>query len=203
MPRFSDSVFINCPFDTEYWPLFEGIVFCIIRCGFVPRCALEEADSGQVRLEMIQRIIRDSQYTVHDLSRVELSVESALPRFNMPFELGLDLGCRLYGTGKLKSKKCLILNAQPYRYQAFLSDIAGRDIQYHHNSPDRAITVVRNWLRIASAANLPGPTQIKRQFLEFSAALPEYCDRNALDRHDLQYIEYVALAEEWLKADNT
>lgn len=140
MPRFSDSVFINCPFDTEYWPIFEGIVFCIIRCGFVPRCALEEADSGQVRLDTIQRIIRDSQYSIHDLSRIELSVESALPRFNMPFELGLDLGCRLYGTGKLKRKKCLILDAQPYRYQAFLSDIAGQDIQYHHNSPDRAIT---------------------------------------------------------------
>jgi len=69
MPRFIDSVFINCPFDREYWPIFEGIVFCIIRCGFVPRCALEEADSGQVRLEMIQRIIRNCQYTIHDLSR--------------------------------------------------------------------------------------------------------------------------------------
>jgi hypothetical protein len=63
--------------------------------------------------------------------------------------------------------------------------------------------VVRNWLRTASRANLPGPAQIKRQFLEFSAWLPEYCDQNALDRHDLQFVEYVALVEEWLKADNT
>ena len=203
MPRFSDSVFINCPFDKQYWPIFEGIVFCIIRCGLVPRCSLEEADSGQVRLDTIQRIIRDSQYTIHDLSRIEVSVESALPRFNMPFELGLDLGCRLYGTGKLRRKKCLILDAESHRYQAFLSDIAGQDIQSHHNSPDRAITVVRNWLRTAGRANLPGPTLIKRQFLEFSARLAENCDRNALDRHDLQFVEYVALAEEWLKADNT
>ena len=114
MPRFSDSVFINCPFDKQYWPTFEGIVFCVIRCGFVPRCALEEADSGQVRLEMLQRIIRDSQYTIHDLSRIELSVESALPRFNMPFELGMDLGCRL-STALANSKARNASSSMPSR----------------------------------------------------------------------------------------
>jgi hypothetical protein len=90
-PLFSESVFINCPFDRPYWPIFEAIVFCIIHCRFVRRSALDELDSGQLRLEKIQQIIRNSKYGIHDLSRIELSAESALSRFNMPFELGLDL----------------------------------------------------------------------------------------------------------------
>ncbi len=198
-PRFSESVFINCPFDRPYWPIFEAIVFCIIHCRFVPRSALEELDSGQLRLEKIQQIIRNSKYAIHDLSRIELSAESALPRFNMPFELGLDLGCRAYGRGNLRTKRCLILEAAPHRYQASISDIAGLDIQCHHNSPDDAITVVRNWLRAASGQQvLPGPRLIKRQFFGFTSALPENCKRNGLDRNDLQFVEYVALAQEWL-----
>ena len=40
-PRFADCVFVNCPFDAEYWPIFEAIVFGILDCGFTPRSALE------------------------------------------------------------------------------------------------------------------------------------------------------------------
>jgi len=28
---YENSVFINCPFDTEYWPLFEAITFSVYR----------------------------------------------------------------------------------------------------------------------------------------------------------------------------
>lgn len=108
-PRFSDSVFINCPFDVEYWPIFEAIVFCVLDCGFVPHCALEEADSGTFRLNKIQEIICRSEYTTHDLSRVELNIGTRLPRFNMPFELGLDIDCRMYDSGQARRKKCLML----------------------------------------------------------------------------------------------
>jgi len=40
--RYRQSVFINCPFDNQYWPLFEALVFTVIACEFEPRCALEE-----------------------------------------------------------------------------------------------------------------------------------------------------------------
>jgi len=36
-------------------------------------------------------IIRDSQFGIHDVSRVELDDANRLPRFNMPLELGLFL----------------------------------------------------------------------------------------------------------------
>jgi len=118
--RYRQSVFINCPFDNQYWPLFEALVFTVIACGFEPRCALEELDSGTVRLEKILRMIRSCRLAVHDLSRVELSRRS-LPRFNMPFELGLDIGCRQFGRRRFGSKRMLILDSKRHRYQAFIS----------------------------------------------------------------------------------
>lgn len=48
------NVFINCPFDSDYKPLFDAMIFAIHDCGFVARCALEEGDTSQVR--MIQSI---------------------------------------------------------------------------------------------------------------------------------------------------
>ncbi len=59
MPSYDDSVFINCPFDGEYLPLFHAIVFAVHDCGFIARCALEVDDSGQVRIQKIEQIIAD------------------------------------------------------------------------------------------------------------------------------------------------
>ena len=56
-PSYDDSVFVNCPFDAEYEPIFHAIVFAIHDCGYVARCALEADDSGDVRIEKILAII--------------------------------------------------------------------------------------------------------------------------------------------------
>src|SRR6266496_5132041 len=44
----SASVFINCPFDKQYQPIFDATVFCVVACGFEPRCTLELTDAGEV-----------------------------------------------------------------------------------------------------------------------------------------------------------
>jgi len=36
------SVFINCPFDAEYGPTFDAIVFSVACCGFIPLPKFEE-----------------------------------------------------------------------------------------------------------------------------------------------------------------
>lgn len=36
---YSFSIFYNCPFDNEYQPTFEAVLFTIYRCGFTLRCA--------------------------------------------------------------------------------------------------------------------------------------------------------------------
>ena len=47
--KYDKRVFINCPFDAQYKPLFEAIVFAIHACGLRPRCALEIDDASEVR----------------------------------------------------------------------------------------------------------------------------------------------------------
>lgn len=199
MPAYQDSVFINCPFDSGYWPLFEAIVFTVFACGFVPRCAREESDSGDVRLEKIARLMEQSRYGIHDISRVELDPAHALPRFNMPFELGLDIGCKRFGQ-KRETKRLLVLDEEPFRYQKYLSDIAGQDIRAHNGQPEQVVSIVRDWLRTSSRrSSLKGEHWIRRQYKAFAAALPDMCAAAELDRNELNYLDYAQLAEEWLR----
>ncbi len=166
------SVFVNCPFDDAYKPMFEAIVFAVFDCGYRPRCALEAYDAGEARIEKIVALVRNCRLGVHDISRTELNAAS-LPRFNMPFELGLFLGAKRFGNAVQRRKICLVLDREPYRYQAFLSDIAGQDIAAHGGEPARAIGAVRDWLAAGQRRRPPpGGAEIVRRFAEFSAALP-------------------------------
>lgn len=197
--RFGGSVFINCPFDRDYWPILEAIVFCVVECGFVPRSAWELTDSGEVRLHKIRDLIRTCKYSIHDLSRVELSPQTGLPRFNMPFELGLDLGARFYGPRALGDKRCLILEGKQYANQKMISDLAGQDARFHNNSPSEAIIEVRAWLQgVSERKTVPGPLKIKARFAAFSDAIAPLATEAGLDRKNLTYIDYVHLIEEWL-----
>jgi hypothetical protein len=73
---YSDSVFLNVPFDAEYQPIFDALVFTVFDCGFVTRAALETDDSTQVRIQKIYDLIDGSKYGIHDISRTGLTVGS-------------------------------------------------------------------------------------------------------------------------------
>jgi len=85
---FESNVFLNCPFDDEYLPLRYAILFAIVDCGFIPRCALEIVDGSQLRMHSIKVMIKESRFGIHDISRTQLDPEHRLPRFNMPLEMG-------------------------------------------------------------------------------------------------------------------
>ena len=136
--EYTRNVFINCPFDDEYTPIFEAIVFTIQACGFRPICARSRLNSSDVRLQKIVDLIARCRYSIHDLSRTELDRVSTLPRFNMPLELGIDIGCRAYGRGQ-RNKSFLIFDRDRFRFQTYVSDIAGQDIADHGNDPNTAI----------------------------------------------------------------
>jgi hypothetical protein len=53
----SKDVFINCPFDDAYKPIFDAIVFAVYHLGFAARCALKVDDAGEARFAKITRII--------------------------------------------------------------------------------------------------------------------------------------------------
>jgi hypothetical protein len=125
------GVFVNCPFDPDYKEQFNAIIFAVYDCGFYPRCGLEAADSGEVRFEKICELIRECRYGIHDLSRIEIDSATQLSRFNMPLELGLFLGAKLFSGKKKRAKVCLVMDTERYRYRDFCSDLAGIDIAAH------------------------------------------------------------------------
>ena len=65
----------------------------------------------------------------------------------MPLELGIFFGALYYGKDEQKRKKCLIMEAEPYKYQQSVSDLAGHDIYAHGGDPNKVIKLVRDWLR--------------------------------------------------------
>ncbi len=195
---YDNQVFINCPFDKKYLPLFNVMVFSIIDCGFAPRCSKEVHDSGQVRIEKITQIIRECRFGIHDLSRIELSKNSGLPRFNMPLELGLFLGAKAFGDSQQNNKNCLILDKQEYRYQKMLSDIAGQDISFHRNNKKKLIGVIRKWLNHYSKETIPGETAILERYNSFKAALPAMCESCDLKENELTYFDYLKFAGTWI-----
>jgi hypothetical protein len=197
---YAQHVFINCPFDRQYQQLFEAIVFAVSDCGFRPRCSLEIDDGSQIRIEKIFRIISDCKFGIHDISKTEPDELNNLPRFNMPLELGMFLGAKRYGSDEQSEKICLILDRESYRYQKFISDIAGQDIQTHENDPKKAITIVRNWLRNAlPSSNIPGGEAIGARYETFRSKLPVLCQKARLAEVALTFIDYAWLVSEWQK----
>jgi hypothetical protein len=202
--RFDDypiNVFINCPFDDAYKPLFETLVFAIVHCGFRARCALEIDDGSQVRIDKIFRIIEECRFGIHDLSRTELDKSSGLPRFNMPLELGMFLAAKRFGSGMQRRKACLILDREAYRYQKFMSDIAGQDIYAHDRNATRAITVTRDWLRAWSRRAMPGGAEIHRQYRKFKARFPALCGGLGLKPVEATFNDLTNIVVEWLKSE--
>lgn len=117
MPPFERSVFVNCPFDDDFAPILQAIAFCITDLGFYPRLAPENADNAANRLDRILELVGGSKYGIHDLSCCKSTEADEYARLNMPFELGIDHGCRKFGGGQLAGKAILILEATRYDYQ--------------------------------------------------------------------------------------
>jgi hypothetical protein len=196
-------VFINCPFDAAYRPIFDAIVFTVHDCGFRAHCAREAEDSGEERIRKIKRIIRECACGIHDISRVQLDTANQLPRFNMPLELGLFLGAQEYGSGEQRLKRSLVLDTEPYRYQKFCSDIAGQDIRAHHDQPSLAIAAVRAMLSttLNGRRRIPGEATIRKRYAQFREELPVNCRRGHVRVSELQFVEFRYFVEEWLSTN--
>lgn len=194
------AVFINCPFDGAYLPFFHAIVFTVLRCGFKPRCALETVDSGGTRIAKIERLIEECPLGIHDISRTELN-QVGLPRFNMPLELGLFLGAKRFGDKTQTRKRCLVLDVEPYRYQAFMSDIAGQDIEAHGNDVATLIGKVRLFLNTTKRGQpLQSGQVLAADYGSFRAALPALCADLDVDPDNLAFKDFVWIAARWVEA---
>jgi hypothetical protein len=174
------NVFVNCPFDDDYLPCFEALLFAITICGYRVRCALEESDSGDIRFDKLQRLIAESDHTFHDLSRTQLGA-AGLPRFNMPFELGLMMGARSFGSGRQRMKRACIMVAHDHTLPRYLSDLAGNDPAAHRDDPHKVIRIVRDHLHTSpEGRRLPGAAHIVTLFEKFRTDLPFLADQTRL-----------------------
>lgn len=193
------DVFVNCPFDALYRPLFYAIVFTIIRSGFRARCALEADNAADNRFDKICKIIAECRYGVHDISRTEVDGDPPLPRFNMPLELGVFLGAKKYGNMRQKEKSCIVFDREQYRFQRYISDLAGQDIHAHGDDSGKLIVELAAWLRIHSGDNkMPGGVVIGEEFAAFQAELPAIYAARQLDPAEVTFGDYNAIVVQYL-----
>lgn len=202
VPKLSaDDVFINCPFDPEFGPIFHALIFTIFACGFRPRSARELDDGGQTRIDKLYSLIELCRYSIHDLSRTELDKDNKLPRFNMPLELGIFLGAKRYGDEAQRDKRALILDIEQYRYQKFISDLAGMDIHEHRGEPASAVKETRDWLVNVSRRQLPSAVKVVRLYENFVAELPALAAALEFDSKKIPYVDFESIVVGWLTKD--
>jgi hypothetical protein len=121
----------------------------------------------------------------------------------MPFELGIDYGCRMYfGSGR-DAKSTLILEEQRYRYQASISDISGFDIEAHGGDFLVAVRKVRNWLVSEARIRAPGAKRIVDAYADFQEWYYERQLASGFSEEDIQdypTIELMTAMQEWVDA---
>lgn len=202
---FETNVFINCPFDKDYTILLRTLTFTLQYLDFTPFVS-QTFSSSNIRVTQIKEYIKNCKYSIHDLSRSRPMKRGDLPRFNMPYELGLDLGASEYGGKKLKTKKTLILETGRFHYQQVLSDIAGQDIENHNDDPQTLVTKVRNWVSNNSTNFIVAQSQIWIALNQFNAHLntslaSTYSKKDINEMPIGDYIKFAkdVLAIGWLK----
>jgi hypothetical protein len=197
---FQNNVFINCPFDDEYRLLLKPLLFTVLYLDYKPRISQTQSSSN-IRINQIKSYIRDSKFGIHDLSRCKAVQAGELPRFNMPYELGLDIGCLEFGTRKMRTKKILILETERFHYQKVLSDIAGQDIENHDDDPKLLVRKIRNWFSsLSRRRSYASPTEIWAAYNKFGSELMEELSGNysAYDIDKMPIDEFIKFAKRWI-----
>lgn len=202
---FDSGVFINCPFDPDYKELLRPLLFTVVILGYHPRLSSERSDSGEYRLSKICEFIISSKYSIHDLSRIQATEVGEFARMNMPFELGIDYGTRLFGPEFATKKRFLILETEHHDYKIALSDLSGVDIKSHHDNASEIVRSVRDWFyETVGRKDAEPPKVIWNRFNEFTtwlfkkriaSGIPERDVNEDIER--MSESEFVDLVLEW------
>jgi hypothetical protein len=135
------AVFLNIPYDDEFRSLYIAYIVGLFQLDLIPHLAAEIA-GGERRLNRISALIRSCRYSLHDLSRIEVSVSSsATPRFNMPLELGMTI---TWAEMRPKHHTWFVLESEPFRLQRSTSDLNGTDPHVHGGTSPGILRELRN-----------------------------------------------------------
>lgn len=96
-------------------------------------------------------------------------------------------------------KSLLIFDSEQYRFQKYVSDLAGQDIHQHGNEPRAAVMRVRDWLRAESDTPIPGGAAIYDRYESFRRNLPALCGELHLDVNRLQFVDFSWAITLWLR----
>ena len=97
-----------------------------------------------------------------------------------------------------------MLDVAPFRYQKFISDIAGQDIYAHGGSEQRAIQIVRDWLRLQldpQTRLIPSGSKIFERYQDFQHDLPVLCDQLQWNPHELQFADFSYAVASWIASN--
>ena len=87
--NFSNNVFINCPFDSDYISLLRPLLFTILYLGYNPRIASERSDSGEARFQKICELIEWDK-----------GIGSDIKFYIARPHIGIDIGCGFSDNGR-------------------------------------------------------------------------------------------------------
>jgi len=108
--------------------------------GFEP-ILVTELTGSRWRLQRLVDLISRCEFSFHDLSYVNLDGPRRVPRFNIPFELGLAIGLH----PKLQHQ-IYVFEAKQHRLQHSLSDANGLDPLIHNRTATGVLRALANGL---------------------------------------------------------
>jgi len=146
------AVFLNVPYDEEFSSLYVAYVVGLYQLGLEPHLT-SEIPGGDRRLNRIIQLIQSCRYSIHDLSRVELSsAPSAAPRFNMPLELGMTITWEILNPDQ---HTWFVCESEPHRLLKSASDLNGTDAYIHDGTVEGVFRELRKALRRDLSPSVP------------------------------------------------
>lgn len=164
--------------------------------GLEVNIASSDTDSKSNRLDRIIDLMKQSKYSIHDLSRLKSEKKKEYYRMNMPFELGLD-----YGIGG-SEKVFLIFEDEAYKLKIALSDINGWDVRPHYNKPEQLILEFRKWIVV----NKDLPKELKSLsssdiwyiYNDFYGCFSDFMTHHNMREEEVSVSEYISHVDNFL-----
>jgi hypothetical protein len=159
LPPDPNAVFLNIPYDEEFSSLYIAYIVGLYQPDLVPHLS-SEIPGGERRLNRILQLIKSCRYSIHDLSRVELSTTpEGAPRFNMPLELGMTI---IWTDFYPSRHTWFVWESEPYRLQRSASDLNGTDPYIHNGTPEGVLRELCNAFRRDSSPPVPRMLEVYR-----------------------------------------
>ncbi len=168
------NVFIDCPYDEEYLPLLKAVIFTVKACGFQPKIILEHFASVEDRTKKINQLIEESQYCIHDLSKIGATKFGKNQDLRLSGKLIEEIAFHEYYS-RIKSQKKNILVLGKDRSSIgveLLSNLADA-FRIHGGNQEEIIKCIRDWFYQSGAKRIKPASTIWVEFNEFMTTLSE------------------------------